>query len=370
MGAALRFRAEILDPTQNALGRVAAGLTESFNAQHQLGLDASGNLGAGFFVPGQASVVANANNAGGALSAVITDVSALTTSNYTLTALGGNAYSLVRDSDDQTTAINTAGVTPFTATTIDGFDLTITAGAALGDTFQIRPVSAHAGTMKVNLTDPTTIATAAPVRALTAFANTGSANLGSVEINSRANLPLTGAPVNGQIDITFSSATNQLTLVPDPLGEGPLAFDPSVDSAGKNFSILGGDISFRFSGTPGNADTFVLEHNSGGVGDNRNALALSNIQDQSLLGASTATLQQAYGQAVTDVGERTRDGQITDGAFSALLEQATADRDRISGVNLDEEAADLVRFQQAYQASARLITVVDELFQTIINSLR
>ena len=97
---------------------------------------------------------ANVNNTGGSATAALTDVNGLTTSDYLLTFDGANAYTLTRQSDGQTTAINTGGASPFTTTTIDGFTLTLTAGAAVGDTFRIRPVADNADQMRVALTDP------------------------------------------------------------------------------------------------------------------------------------------------------------------------------------------------------------------------
>lgn len=370
LGGALRFRDEVLTGAQNALGRVAAGVVEGFNAQHRLGMDFNGNLGGDFFVSTAPQVVANVNNTGGSATAALTDVNGLTTSDYLLTFDGANAYTLTRQSDGQTTAINTGGASPFTTTTIDGFTLTLTAGAAVGDTFRIRPVADNADQMRVALTDPARLAAASPVRAESAFANSGNGAVSDVTVNSVVNLPLSGAPVSGQLVATFNSTTNQLTLVPDPSGESPLAYDPATDGSGKTFSILGGDVSFTLSGTPANGDTFSFSHNAGGVSDNRNALALVNLQDSLTLAGGTATFQDAYGQLVTQVGIQTRDAQTSNSAFGALLEQATNDRQTISGVNLDEEAADLVKFQQAYQASAQLLSVVDELFQSILSAVR
>ncbi|MEM7406003.1 MAG: flagellar hook-associated protein FlgK [Pseudomonadota bacterium] len=370
LGAAFQFRDEVLDPAANGLGRVAAGLAESFNAQHRLGMDVNGSLGGDFFTSATSSVFANPTNAGGAVTAQIVDVANLTTSNYSLSADGGNAYTLTRDSDGQTFAINTGGASPFTTTEIDGFTLTITAGAATGDTFEVRPVATHAAGFGLALTSASQIAAAGPVRGEVAFGNAGTGDITGITVASVANLPLNGAPVSGTLTLTFDDTANQLTLSPDPLGEGPLAYDPSTDAGGKSFTLLGGDVSFTISGTPSNGDTFTLSHNGGGVGDNRNATALAALQNEQILDTNSASVQEAYGQLVTTVGAQTRDAQVSDSAFSALLEQARSDREQISGVNLDEEAADLLRFQQAYQASARLLTVVDDLFQTLLSAVR
>ena len=176
--------------------------------------------------------------------------------------------------------------------------------------------------------------------------------------------------LRSDVRTTFDALNNELNLVPDPFAESPLSYTPAAESAGKTFTVLGGDVTFTVSGVPANGDTFILSHNAGGVADNRNALALAGIQLAGTLEAGTATLQEAYGQLITSVGVQTRGAQITGETFSSLLEQAQADRESTAGVNLDEEAADLIRFQQAYQAAARVVTIADSLFQTVLDAVR
>jgi flagellar hook-associated protein 1 len=370
LGGVLNFRDQVLDSAINALGRVATGLVEGFNAQHRLGMDFNGDLGTDFFSVGAPQITPNALNTGGSVSGAVVDLGGLTISDYTLEFNGGNAYTLTRETDNQTFAIDTGGVSPYTTSAIDGFALTITAGAVAGDTFKVRPVAQSVAQMSVLIASSAQVAAASPVRATAAITNSGDGLLSEVSIASVVNLPLSEAPVSGPLTVTFNATTNELTLVPDPLGEGPLAYDPATESAGKSFTILGGDISFTMSGEPLGNDTFTLAHNAGGVADNRNALALGDIQLASVLEQGTASLHDAYSQLVSEVGVQNRSAQIASETFAALLDQANIQRESASGVNLDEEAADLVRFQQAYQASARLLSVADELFQTILQAVR
>jgi flagellar hook-associated protein 1 FlgK len=315
-------------------------------------------------------VTANSANAGGTVTGALLDVSALATSDYTLLFNGGTSYTLSRESDGQTTAIDTLGASPFTTAAIDGFSLTITAGAVAGDSFRVRPVADSAALMSVAITSSFQVAAAAPVHGLTSLTNSGDGAISDVTVSGVTNLPLSGAPVSGDITITFDALNNELNLVPDPFAESPLSYTPAAESAGKTFTVLGGDVTFTVSGVPANGDTFILSHNAGGVADNRNALALAGIQLAGTLEAGTATLQEAYGQLITSVGVQTRGAQITGETFSSLLEQAQADRESTAGVNLDEEAADLIRFQQAYQAAARVVTIADSLFQTVLDAVR
>ena len=119
---------------------------------------------------------------------------------------------------------------------------------------------------------------------------------------------------------------------------------------------------------PGDGDTFTLNYNSNGSSDNRNALALAALQRTDTIG--TATFEDTYGQLVSDIGARTSQLQISRDASDSLLKQAQATRDAVSGVNLDEEAANLIMYQQAYNASAQVIQVARSLFDTLLAAFR
>jgi flagellar hook-associated protein 1 FlgK len=123
------------------------------------------------------------------------------------------------------------------------------------------------------------------------------------------------------------------------------------------------------TGTPADGDGFVFNGNANGSSDNGNALLLAGLQTAQTMEKGTSNFQGAYGQLIGQLGTQTRSAQITAEAQGALLVQAQQSRDAISGVNLDEEAADLLRFQQAYQAIAQVISVADSTFQTLVNAL-
>ncbi|MAA59520.1 MAG: hypothetical protein CMK79_05150, partial [Pseudomonadales bacterium] len=124
-----------------------------------------------------------------------------------------------------------------------------------------------------------------------------------------------------------------------------------------------------FNGNPGTNDIVEIDYNNGGVNDNRNALLLGELSSTKTIANGTVTFQGAYGQLVSGVGTRTNDAAVSQEAAETILNQSQAQWESISGVNLDEEAANLIRFQQSYQASARVIQVSSELFDTIISSL-
>lgn len=139
-------------------------------------------------------------------------------------------------------------------------------------------------------------------------------------------------------------------------------------TSGDTISYNGWNLAI--SGTPAAGDTFTVAANNNGVGDNRNALLLSGLQQKLTLAGGTATYQDAYGQIVADVGAKAQQANIARDARETLLKQSVDARDSVSGVNLDEEAANLMKMQQAYQAAARLISTADSLFQTLLDAVR
>lgn len=354
LGAALDFRRQLLDTAQNALGRIAVGVGSTFNAQHVLGQDLNGQLGGNLFTLATPQVMANTANTGTAsIGATIGSVGALTTSNYLLQRIDATNYTVTRLSDN----VTVASFTSFPQT-VDGVTLTLSAGTpAVGDRFLVRPTGNAAAGLAVAVSDPAKLAAAAPIRTSAALANAGSATINAGAVTSVANLPLPA-----DVTLTYDSGTNQFTVAGAVPGVAPITY-----SAGATISFNG--INFAISGTPVTGDVFTVSRNTNGVSDNRNALRLAALQNQNTLVGGTATYQDTYGQLVADIGSQTHQAEVNGKAQSALLNQITQARDAVSGVNLDEEAADLVRFQQAYQAAAQVINVSSTLFQTLLGAI-
>ncbi len=365
----LNFRSETLDKSSNDIGRLAATLTLTFNAQHALGQDllgqalGEGSFAANFFTVSQPQVVANTLNASAAtVSATFASPTAatgggfytnLSNSDYRLTYNGAN-YTLTRLSDNQSWSNATIAGLSAAVSPSEGFTLASAGVMAAGDSFTLMPTRFAARNIAVNsavAADPRLIAAATPVRTTTGSTNSGS---GMVTAGTVATGYALGAlPVT----ITYNSGTNQLTGFPG----GPVAYNP----AGTTVTFNG--ISLQITGTPANNDTFVVARNAAGVADNRNALALGKLQTQSTVAGGTANYQDAYARLVSDVGNKTREIQVTGAAQSALLKQSQDARESLSGVNLDEEAANLLRYQQAYQASAKMLDIGSKLFDVILS---
>jgi flagellar hook-associated protein 1 len=353
LGALLSFRADALTDARNQLGRIAAGLALSFNEQHKLGQDLRGSIGTDFFSAPKATVSARIDNGGSAdLTATLVDAEALVASDYRITysAAGAGSYRVTRLSDGNTSSF--AGFPQ----TVDGVRIELAAGSpADGDTFLVEPGRWVARNMSVAIHDTSRIAAAAPMRTGSGLGNTGTATVTQGVVAA----PL-DPNVQQPVTITFTSATTF-----DVTGAG------TGNPAGVAYTS-GGDITYngwtvKISGAPAAGDTFTVGPNTGGTADNRNALALAQLQTANTLAGGTSTYQGAYGQLTGFVGNTTREMNIAAQAQEAISARAVEAQQSVSGVNLDEEAANLMRYQQAYQASAKTIQVAIVLFDTILS---
>jgi flagellar hook-associated protein 1 len=369
LGGQINFQTQMLEPAKNALGRLAIGIADTFNDQHRLGASLDGDVNTAFFNVGAPSVV-NLAAAPNTVTSVITDPSALSDSEYSLIFNGGNSYTLMRLSDASTTAINTGGASPYTTPAVDGFTLSITAGAAVNDEYIVRPTINGASDLSVLISDPRKVAVAGPLKggvvtnAAGIPTNLGSAALSDVNISST-----TGVPLAANITLTFDALNNRFDISAPP--GGTLAYNPTTDNAGKQFTIAAaGNATFTVSGFPEDGDGFLIQNNTGADGDNRNGLVLGDLQSNRLLLNGSATYQDTYGQLVAGVGSTTRQSEISNAALEILKEQTIEAKESVAGVNLDEEAANMLRFQQSYSAAAQLISVSDKLFNSLINAFR
>ncbi|MBU0752757.1 MAG: flagellar hook-associated protein FlgK [Gammaproteobacteria bacterium] len=370
LGGLIGFRAESLDPVQNALGRIALTLAQNFNDQHRLGQDLTGALGGNYFDISLAgpSVRSNSGNAVPTQNPLVTisDFGALTTSDYRL-GYDGTSYTLRRTSDNVTQSF---AVLP---QTVDG--ITIAAGSwtpVAGDSFLIQPTRNGGGNLALAITDPRSIAAAAPIRSAAALANTGTGRIdaGTVVDTANAAFATPGSlapPILIQFDSppsTYSIYDNTNPLAPALL-EGAITY-----TAGTDLFPTPGTIDYgyriKITGVPVAGDQFTVGWNSSGVSDNRNAVLLGGLQTKTPMVGGTASYQSAYSQLVSQIGNKTREVEVTGKAQQTLADQAQSSVDQVSGVNLDEEAANLLRFQQAYQASAKLIDIAGRLFDEIL----
>ena len=567
LGGLLSFRSQSLDPTENALGRIATAVAQTFNDQHVLGQDLNGAPGGNFFTvpapvvnanslnagsaslsaqivnsdyrldvsggnyvvtrlsdgsnqgsfapgafpvtldgitlslgsgattngdsfvvrpgnPAGSRVIASSGNAAGAAApdSTASNIQSLEGSDYRLSYIATNTFTLTRLSDNTSwtaggTSIATA-LANLAAQHQTGVTLTVSGTPAVGDSFMIEPTRNAASGIAVAISDPSSIAVAAPIRSAAGTANMGTAKIGAPTVYDKSFLPLAASMTltysNGVFVVGGAApAVPKAIAYPATITQGtstgsaaPIFANPLVAGTGDSFkialdgsgavavtvppgayasasalaaamqtavntaaapasatvSVVGGKLqvtsnkvgsgssvvlsanggntgyanlfssptqvdgtaatvntlpvnlngmSFSISGTPQNGDTFTVDNNTGGVSDNSNALLLGQLQTQNTLlasagGSATATYQSAYSQIVSQVGNKAREVQVTSQGLQALTTQAQTARDSASAVNLDEEAANLMQYQQAYQAAAKMVTVASKLFDTLL----
>ncbi len=372
LGAQVGFERGLLADAERQLGQIALGLADQTNAQHRLGLDQTGRqLGGDLFtsvnspalVAGRARGAA-ANTGGAQLGVTLVALDQLKDSDYRL-SYDGNQYQLIRTRDNQ--AFTSASLSEVGAS--EGFTIDLSADSnpmAAGDSFTIRPAAGAAGAMRMVLSDTASLALASPVRAAAGATNQGEARIGAAAASNLAGVPLADADA---VTLTYDAASGGFQVEPSGV---TLMYDPATASGSTlNLPIEGfGNVTFSMTGTPADGDSFSIQGNVGGTGDNSNALALAKLQDTRILRGGTTSLAQGYDRAVSNIASRTSALAVAANAQEGLLQQAQATRQSLSGVNLDEEAAALLQYQQAYEAAAQVITVANDMFQTILNAMR
>ncbi len=350
LGGVLKFRDEVLDPTRNAIGRLAYGLATTQNEQHREGMDLNGQLGGDLFSIGNGAVTAAATNTGAvSISIDPNAIDQLTTSDYELVHDGAN-FVLTRINDGLQTTLSGGG--PFN---VDGMVITVTTPPAAGDIFSLQPTKDLARTLTLAISEPEALAFANPVTAEIALNN-----IGNGEISTPTVLDSGDANLLTSVQFVFNDPPSTYQVN----GAGPLIpYTPGadIDFQGKRFQI---------SGQPEPGDRFTVRANLDGRGDNANGLALVALQNTELLEGGTASYHGAFSQLVGVVGARTQQAEISQQALKVLRENAEGARNEISGVNLDEEAAAMIRYQQAFEAAAQVIVAANETFAALLDAVR
>jgi flagellar hook-associated protein 1 FlgK len=370
LGGLLAFRRGSLDGAQNALGRIAITLAQNFNDQHNLGMDLTGSIGTDFFSFSDPVVRKSSLNAGtGAPTATIdtATLSQLSNSDYRLNTPDGTQFQVTRLSDGAIVVpmMNIADW-PLVAPPgdgVEGFKIDFTAWTSpqANDSFLIQPTRAGAKNIGVAVTDPRAIAAAAPIRSAGNLANTGTASISAGVVNAP---PPTNVDLTQPVTITFDTPPTTFSVT----GGGVLLPPSGTYTSGADITYNGWTVQIK--GNPAAGDIFTIGPNLNGVADNRNAQLLGALQTTSTMleanGVPTASYQSAYSQIVSEVGSKTREVKTIGAAQQGLAEHAITSMQQISGVNLDEEAANLLRYQQAYQASAKILEIATRVFDEVL----
>ena len=356
LGGLLSVRSQVLDPTQNALGLISVGLASVVNQQQQSGMDLTGAQGQAMFSVGGVQTLANANNAGTASLAVTrSNLSALTTDDYEMTYTGGS-WQLTDTSSGQSVAMSGAGTaaSPFQAV---GLSIVVSGSPTNGDSFLVRPTAAATAGLAVQLTNPSQIAVASLVQSSAGAANTGTGSIASSGITNPSSW------VSDTYTISFSSATQYQVK-----NSGGTLVASGTYASGTPIAFDGAQVTL--SGAPASGDTFTLSPNaSSNTGDNSNALAMIQALSASVLNGGTTSLTGAANNVVSQVGVVTQQAQANASAQQTVNQSAVDSRNNLSGVNLDEEAANLVRYQQAYQACAQMVQASSTMFNSLMTAI-
>jgi flagellar hook-associated protein 1 FlgK len=399
IGGLLAFRDEVLVPAQNQLGQMAITIADAFNQQNHLGLDLDGNFGGDLFnIPSSGAYAYKDNTGSSTITATLEagkgkelpandfQVEYISATQISVTALDnrGNAVGTAQTFNIGAGSPATVNSADLVAPSTDSFGLefSITTGGATGDKFLVKLNSEAAGTLSLATKREEHLALASPIRTSISADNISTATIsvgavtdttasGFTATPSLANGPLTITKTNVANEYTISDGTNTTTFTVTGNTKGMLA------QAGAPFSTYGFD--FDISGSPTAGDEFTVEFNTGGYDDNRNGLEFAQLQSTKLVRQNVIatantdnlrTFNEAYSKIVTDVGVTTNQAKTNGAAFAALAQQSEAWYESMAGVNLDEEAANLLRFQQSYSAAAQVISVARTVFDSLLSAAR
>ncbi|MFM0549868.1 flagellar hook-associated protein FlgK [Paraburkholderia sediminicola] len=372
LGGLLAFRSQTLDPGEAQLGAIAVSFSAQVNAQNGLGITLAGAKGGALFSVGGPTVYANTQNTGNAsLNVSFADPTQPTTGDYTL-AYNGTTYTLTDNSTGSVVGSATNLSQP-----INGLNFSTTGTMNAGDSFTVEPTRGALNSFATATTDASAIAAAAPVLGAAAASNTGTGTITQGTVTAGYTMPnstttlsydgtgLSGFPVGSTVTVAGSPATtysiiSAATVVPYSSATGASLTINNATAGQMN------NVSVTISGAPAAGDKFTIGPNTGANNDGRNALALSNLSTAKSLSGGTVTLTGAYANYVNNIGNQTNQIQTSSTAQSSLVTQITTAQQSVSGVNINEEAANLLQYQQLYQANSKVIQTAQTLFQTIL----
>jgi flagellar hook-associated protein 1 FlgK len=367
----MTFRSQTLDPAEAQLGAIATSFAAQVNAQNSLGIDLNGNKGGALFTVGNPTIFANLKNTGGAtLGASLSNPSQPVSGDYTLSYDGSN-YTLTNRDTGQV-----VGQAANLTNPIGGMQFSLTGTVNAGDSFTVEPTRGALNGFGLTTSDGAAIAASSPVLVSKGTSNTGTSSVTQGTVSSGYTLPSTTTT------LTYDSTTGSISGFPvgstvtiggtPPTSYNITAATPNVPynpAMGASMTITGStinNVSLQITGTPANGDTFTIAPNPAGGKDGRNAQSISNLVTTKSMGNGTLTLTDSYANYVNDIGNQTNQIQASSKSQTALVTQITTSQQAISGVNINEEAANLLQYQQLYQANSKVIQTAQTLFQTIL----
>ncbi|MFT5988381.1 MAG: flagellar hook-associated protein 1 FlgK [Marinobacter psychrophilus] len=395
LGGLRHFQQQVLAPAFDELGRIAIALADTMNSQHQIGMDLEGELGGLFFKDFNSAalqtsrVIPSANNqpaSNAQLAVEITDSSALAAGTWSLKFGATSSYQLTNDRTGEVVsgslpAVGDEIIMPGFSIRYDGGTLTD------GHSFQIQPTRNGAADIAMQVRREEDLAFASPIRAEGGQGNKGTGAISQGTMQAVTYPDGTSLPgftsstglANGPLQVSFvddgSGGLNYIITDGDTVPNTVVSATPYTEGQGlfsDNPALIPNYQGYQFSvtGQPKAGDVFTIESNENGVSDNRNAEALASFGIKNTLNNGSQSFAEGYAGLVENVGVQTRQSQLDLQAGKTLLEQSFNQREAVSGVNLDQEAGKLIQYQAAYNASAKVITVAQDLFNTLLQTFR
>ena len=377
----LKFRNEDLAEGRNLLGRLAMTIGHELNLQNQRGLTLNGQQGGALFsLPttstGYGNITGYSNIGPGAATTQVMDASQLKPSEYRLVFEGSPvAPVLTRMSDGK--VFNATSTPPLnmgnlaTGFDADGLRFTVpnatTAAAVAGNSMLFKPFSTAASEIEALVHNPDELAAASALTANINKNNTGKLQLTQLGANDFTGIPAAQDPVR----LTFDGAGQVTYQIYDHLSSTWSAASAPMDyTPGQPITINGWSITL--TGTPAAGDTVdvanALDFGEAFRLNAGNAGAFLDLRDKKVFDEGT-TLSDGFSAAMAVVGTRTQSVQLAEKLSSTVAKNLEMDRTAVSGVNLDEEAARLLQYQQAYQASSKVIQIAQSLFDSVLNAV-
>lgn len=384
-----------LEPTKRELGQLAVALADAMNQQNRLGMDLDNELGGDLFtLEGSQGLPYAGNQGSGAASVnfVPGKGSEVTTFDYEVQFNGPTGYEVFSiDASGQRTSVAT-GTTPPAKFEVagHGIEIELSGAPVAGDKIVLQPTKHAAAGLEAAITRPEDIALASPIKADKNAQNLGS---GEITISSLYNTG-TGsgfgtntldpsAPQVIKIDGSgnyevYDKNNNLLGVAPASTKGQNLMSALEMPLGTPIVPALTPGYDFSITGKVEANDSFTLSYNKDGFADNANGLALAELQNKELVrknnNAATSndkmTFNDAYSGLVSGIGNKTSQAKTLLEANEAKLTQSTGIYESVSGVNLEEEAANLIRFQQSYAASAQIVNTAKTIFDTLLSSVR
>lgn len=357
----LRFQDQDLGSARNLLGQMAMAISEQVNQQQALGLDLDGKPGEPVFAPltktGRALPYAGNSSASVALE--VTDASRLQASDYELRVNPQNSSELLltRLSDGDVEPLTNSAGNVYQSTE-NGFTIQLDDALQPGDRFLLQPVANAASNMQVDLKRPAGIAAAAPFTATLGAANTGTADVASLLMSD----PLNQAGLGQTHQLEVQQGSNGLvwTLAGADLD------NPGTSSWPAEGPITLDGITLTLNGVPRAGDTLNIQPTHMASANSGNAQALLGLRDAAMVGGATIT--DAYASAMANIGVRVQGARTAAELSATVAQDATTRLANATGVDLDEEAARLIQYQQSYQAAARVLQVAQSVFDSLLQA--